>query len=371
MDISNLYENPRSRQTRWFSFENPTGAKGAAAQAHRGRKGAPCRGIAPGERVTLMDTDGPGVVRLMWCGFWGYNDPKKIRKLRIEMYWDGASTPAVNAPFDDFFCQAADAEKMPFENALFMSPEGSSCNMRVPMPFKKHAKIVVVNDNDENQELFFYLIEATFGDPLPDDMLYFHTFYSPERKTVMRQDYEILPKITGCGRFLGCNINVHTDPSYKKNWFGEGEVKVYLDGDEEYPTLAGTGTEDYILSGWGQKCFANSESGCLLFRWEEDGSLSTAFYRLHLSDPIWFHEDCRVTIQQIGNDDPDLVRSCYEAGAKMEPVFASTSLDEADPNTHKYYFDFDMYDPELINIGFEREDYFSSIAYYYLDRPAP
>lgn len=371
MDVSTLYENPRGRKSRWFSFENPTGAKGEAAKAHRGRKGAPCRGIAAGERVILMDAVGTGVVRRIWAGFWKYNDPARIRKLRIEMYWDGAAVPAVNAPFDDFFCQAADAEKTPFENALFSSPEGSSYNSRVPMPFQKSAKIVVVNDSDENVELFFYLIEATFDDPLPEDTLYFHTFYSPERKTVMRQDYEILPKTTGCGRFLGCNINVRTDPSYQHNWFGEGEVKIYLDGDDQYPTLASTGTEDYILSAWGQKSFANAEAGCQLFRWEDDGSLTTAFYRLHISDPVWFQEDCRVTIQQIGNDTPETVRKAYEAGAKMEPLFASTSLDEADPNTRKYYFDFDMYDPELINIGFEREDYFSSIAYYYLDRPAP
>lgn len=370
MDISKLYEHPRGRETRWFSFENPTGAKGAAAMSQRGRKGSPCKGIAPGERVTLMKTEGPGVVRLIWVGYYRYNDPKRIRQLRIEMYWDGATVPAVNAPFDDFFCQAADPEKKPFENALFSSPEGRNFNCFVPMPFKKSAEIVVVNDGAENVELFYYLIETTIGDPLPDDMLYFHTYYSPERKTVLGQDFEILPKITGSGRFLGCNMNVRTDPSYEYTWFGEGEVKVYLDGDEEYPTLAGTGTEDYILSAWGQGYYYTREAGCLLLRKEEGGGFTTAFYRLHISDPVWFHQDCRVTIQQIGNDVTEDVLRAYEKGAKMAPVFTSTSLDFADSNTRRYYFDFDMYDPELISIGFDREDYYSAIAYYYLDKPA-
>jgi len=103
MNLSSLYENPRGRYTRWFSFENPTGAKGAAATARNGRKGAACRAIAPGERVTLLKTDGPGVVRYFWIGVYRFNEVERLRKLRFEMYWDGAEEPAVNAPVGDFF----------------------------------------------------------------------------------------------------------------------------------------------------------------------------------------------------------------------------------------------------------------------------
>lgn len=370
MEIPELYENPRGRQTRWFSFENPAGKKGVAATTRKGRKGAACRGIAPGERVTLMKTEGPGVVRLIWATYFRYDDPQRIRKLRIEMYWDGEAVPAVNAPFDDFFCQAADKEKKPFENGLFSSAEGRSYASFIPMPFRKSAEIVVVNDGDDNIEQFYYIVEATIGDALPADTLYFHALYSPERKTQMGQDFEILPKVTGCGRFLGCSINVRADASYKGTWFGEGETKIYLDGDDAYPTLAGTGTEDYILTAWGQGFFAHREAGCLLCREEEDGGITTSFYRLHLSDPVWFREDCRVTIQQIGSAPPENVRKVYENGAKMEPIYAITAVDLADSNTKVLEFDFDLYDPALFGVGFEREDYYAAVAYYYLDRPA-
>lgn len=370
MLTSELFEHPKGRQTRWFSFENPTGAKGAAAMTRRGRKGAACRGIAPGERVTLLKTDGPGVIRLIWATYFRYQDPKRIRKLRIEMYWDGEATPAVNAPFDDFFCQAADSEKKPFENALFSSAEGRNYTSFVPMPFKKSAEIILVNDGDDNVEQFYYIIEATIGDELPADMLYFHTYYSPERRTVMSQDFEILPKVNGCGRFLGCNINVQADACYKNTWWGEGEVKIYIDGDEEYPTLAGTGTEDYIMTAWGQGFFANQEAGCLLYRVEEDGGIKTAFYRLHISDPVWFHEECRVTIQQIGSSLPEDMRRIHESGFVMQPIYAGTGIDLVDSKTKCYEFDeIDLYDPEITGIGFEREDLYSAIAYFYLDRP--
>ena len=189
--------------------------------------------------------------------------------------------------------------------------------------------------------------------------------------TVLRQDFEILPKVIGCGRYLGCNVNVHTDVCYKNTWWGEGEIKVFLDGDTEYPTLAGTGTDDYIMTAWGQGFFVNQEAGCLLYTNEENGAIKTAFYRLHICDPVWFQEDCRVTLQQIGSSLPADMRRIYENGTIMEPIYACTGIDLVDSNTKTYEFDeIDLYNPALTGIGFEREDWYSSIAYFYLDRPA-
>ncbi len=100
--------------------------------------------------------------------------------------------------------------------------------------------------------MFFYQVDATLGDPHGVDMLYFHSYRRREDPTQLRRDMTILPRIEGRGRFLGCVLGIRQNPATNKYWWGEGEVKAYLDGDEEFPTVCGTGTEDYIGTGWGQ-----------------------------------------------------------------------------------------------------------------------
>src|SRR5690606_4329472 len=118
-----------------------------------------------------------------------------------------------------------------------------------------------------------------------------------ENMTKLRQDMTILPKVEGRGRFLGCNLGVRLHPAMTGFWWGEGEVKVYIDGDKEYPTLCGTGTEDYIGTGYGQGYFTHRYQGNQFI-----GKLFSAFgfYRFHLPDPLFFHKDIRVTIQVMG-----------------------------------------------------------------------
>jgi hypothetical protein len=136
------------------------------------------------------------------------------------------------------------------------------------------------------------LLEQQHG----DDVLYFHASWRRESPTKVGRDFEILPRVEGKGRFLGANVGVLADPK-NLGWWGEGEVKMYLDGDTEYPTLIGTGTEDYIGTGWGQKPFAGRYQGCYV---SDDEAHIYSFYRYHVPDPVYFEKSARVTIQQIG-----------------------------------------------------------------------
>jgi hypothetical protein len=203
----------------------------------------------------------------------------------------------VRAPFGDFFCQSL-GHMTAFQNACFSSPEGRSFNCVVPMPFRKSARVVLVNESDEDNGIY-YDIAATLGDRHDNNMLYFHSFWRRENYTTVRQDMTILPKVEGRGRFLGCNLGVRLHPACVGGnfWWGEGEVKVYLDGDQELPTLCGTGTEDYIGDGYGQNLFNHLYQGNQFVSANKD---AYGFYRFHVPDPLYFHRDIRVTIQVMG-----------------------------------------------------------------------
>ncbi|HEX7500939.1 MAG TPA: glycoside hydrolase family 172 protein, partial [Polyangia bacterium] len=229
-----LYEMPANAvETRWFTFENPRGLKGHAGQTRFGRKGAPATGVAAGKSLVLADIEGSGTIRRIWATLYN-RDPAALRGLKIEMYWDGAKTPAVQAPFGDFFCHSL-GHMVTFENACFSSPEGRSFNCVVPMPFRKSARIVLVNESSANNGIY-YEVDATCGDQHSENALYFHSYWRRENMTTLRRDMTILPHVEGRGRFLGCNVGVRLHPSCLNFWWGEGEVKVYLDGDQESPT---------------------------------------------------------------------------------------------------------------------------------------
>jgi len=140
---------------------------------------------------------------------------------------------------------------VPFENALFSSPEGRSFNSIVPMPFRHNFRMVVTNESDIKLDMFFYEVDWTLGDEHGPDALWLHAHWRRENPTTLRRDYEFLPQIQGRGRLLGVNFGVIGDLcKYHRTWWGEGEVKIFLDGDTQHPTLCGTGTEDYIGTGW-------------------------------------------------------------------------------------------------------------------------
>jgi hypothetical protein len=345
-----LYEPPPPGvETRWASPENPTGARGAAGRANGGRKGAPTVPIPAGRSVVLAEARGTsGTVRRMWMTF-SDRGPRMLRSLRLDIYWDGAATPAVSAPLGDFFAHNA-GEMKPFESALFSSPEGRSFVSVVPMPFRTGMRVVVTNEGADDVPELFYDVDYTVGDRHPAGTPYFHAAWRRERPTTLQRDFEILPRVAGRGRYLGASLGVRTDRgTYFNTWFGEGEAKIYVDGDSALPTMAGTGTEDYIGTAWGQGPFAHLYQGSPV---ADDTRGVFAFYRLHVPDPVWFHRDVRVTMQQIG------YLTDYSRGAVTR---TGARLFRAGPGRVPMN--------TAVDGKFERADDWSACAYFYLDRP--
>ena len=347
-DAQTLYEMPEGVETRWSSGENPTGEKGKGGQAKGGRKGSATLPIKAGESLILAQASGSGMVRRIWMTF-PDRSPQMLRSLKIEMYWDGAAKPAVSAPVGDFFGIGL-GQKVPFESAFFSDPEGRSFNCVIPMPFRTGMRIVIRNESKTDVNELFYDVNYTVGDRHPANMLYLHAHYRRENPTVMQKDYEILPQITGKGRYLGTNVGVIVNRrEYFNTWWGEGEIKMYLDGDRANPTIVGTGTEDYIGTAWGQGKFAHLYQGSPV---ADENAFRWCFYRYHVLDPVYFYKDLRVTMQQIG----------YLAGHTREPVeYNQRRLIEAGPGQKP---------KDLTKDGkFERTDDWSSCVYFYLDKP--
>jgi hypothetical protein len=352
-----LFEMPQGVESRMASPENPTGEKGKGGAANSGRKGAPTVSIRAGtSRVLAEARNRSGTVRRIWLTFYD-RSPLMLRGLKIEMFWDGAAKPAVSAPLGDFFGVGL-GQTTRFQSAIFSNPEGRSFNALLPMPFKTGMRIVLTNESGTDLPALYYDVDYTLGDRHGANMLYFHAHYRRENPTALQKDYEILPRVIGRGRYLGANLGVIVNTrEYFKTWWGEGEVKMYLDGDRDLPTIAGTGTEDYIGTAWGQGAFADLYQGSPV---ADETRMRWAFYRYHVADPIYFYRDARVTIQQLGYLDEENAKrivenkkTLFRAGSGLVPLDAAKPRDWKNPG-------------EWI---FERSDDWSSCVYFYLDRP--
>ena len=359
---------PSTVQTRWISPENPTGEKGKGGMTNKGAKGNAFFIIQPGESKVLMDIKGKGIIQRIWVSGTIAKSREQRRAVRIDMFWDGATKPAVSAPIGDFF-GIAHGFLVPFESKLFFSPEGRSFNSNVPMPFKKSACITITNESRE-EVWIWYDINYLLNENLPDDVLYFHTFWNRNVKTTVGEDYVILPGVEGKGRFLGTNIGVIGGENYRGTWFGEGEVKMYLDGDTQFPTLAGTGTEDYIATGWGQGVFSNQYAGSLVADEEND---IYAFYRFHLVDQVFFQTDCKVTIQQMGSSNKTDLLKMMEKGADVKPVWFIDQRDSItkqgrllEKGSENLFYSQDF---PVTSTNYYRSDDVCATAYFYLDKP--
>lgn len=312
---ADLYQYRSDEQTRWASPENRSAAKGAGGLENKGAKGHAWDRIQPGEAYVLADIKGAGTIDRMWITI-DDRSPETMRGLKIEAWWDGASRPAVSVPFGDFFLHGA-GEMVPMETALFSSPEGRSFVSYVPMPFRRAARLVLTNENSKPINIF-YDVNYRAKPSQPSDVLYFHATWRRERQTRLGEDFRILPRIAGRGRFLGASVTVLTNPAYEKSWWGEGEVKVRLDGDRDAPTLVGTGTEDYIGTAWGQGAYINRYQGAPVASWENGGRWT--FYRFHIPDPVWFHQTIEVSLQQIGGGPKADVLRFLKAEAPLIPI---------------------------------------------------
>lgn len=327
-----LYEI-KNLQSRAGTGENQRGEKGRGGMARGGRKG--CPSISPlraGKTYTLLDAEGSGMVRRIWFTF-PPNDPMAMRCIILRIYWDGQEQPSVEVPMGDFFGLPHGVNR-DLQSEYIQVNAGTAYNCWIPMPFRKHARITVENDGEHDIAHLFYEVDYTLGDEIPEDAGYFHAQFRRQNPCPMHSDYTLL-ETTGKGVYLGTVLGVRS--LYTESWWGEGEMKFYLDGDTDYPTICGTGTEDYFCGSYNfenpqthqYQTFTTPYSGlCQVIRPDGVYASQTRFglYRWHIADPVYFAEERRVTIQALG----------WRSGGRYLPL----------------------------------QDDIASVAYFYLDRPA-
>ena len=292
MDPSRIDPDVDSRA---ITFENATGERGVGGQAAGGRKGAPSKRLEPNETVTLADIDGPGVIRHIWMTF-PPAPPETMRAMWMEIFHDGRDEASVSVPCLDFF-GLPHGRPVAFSSALVAVQEGRGFNSYVPIPIGERIRIQLTNGANRPMDLY-YQLDYTLE---PVEPSYLHVSFRRENPTTMGQDFVITDGLRGPGRFLGCVVGIRTvDP--EGIWYGEGELKIYRDGDTEFPTICGTGLEDYAGSAWGLGPHDAPFSGAPLSIGPKGRPLPdfVGLYRWHVPDPVMFRDDLRATIQQIG-----------------------------------------------------------------------
>lgn len=299
-------------QTRSISPENFTGEKGkggmategtgknAARELGRGWKISPSVKIKPKETFVLGEIKGGGAIQHIWMtptGHWRY--------LILRMYWDGESTPSVEVPVGDFFAvgwnQYAQISSLP----VCVNP-GSALNSYWEMPFRRSARITIENLGSDDATVY-YQIDYTLTE-VPEDAGYFHAQFRRQNPLPYKTDYTILDGVKGWGHYVGTYMAWGVNNT---GWWGEGEIKFYIDGDGEFPTICGTGTEDYFCGSYNfenrqtrqYQEFTTPYSG-LAQVIRPDGVYQSqqrfGLYRWHIMDPVRFGKDLRITIQALG-----------------------------------------------------------------------
>ena len=295
-----------------ISPENLTGKKGSggmeahgsAAEAARdlgiGWKQNPFVVIGPGQTFTLADIRGAGAIQHIWMtptGDW--------RTSILRMYWDEEKDPSVETPVGDFFAMGWGKYARLSSLPVCVNP-GSAFNSYWTMPFRKHAKITLQNLADSPMTIY-YQIDYT-ETTIPADAAYFHAQFRRVNPVPYKQVYTILDDVKGKGQYVGTYLawGVHNT-----GWWGEGEIKFYIDGDHEYPTINGTGTEDYFNGSYNfenpqthqYEEFTTPYSG-LVQVLKPDGLYQSqerfGLYRWHINDPVRFDSGLRITIQDLG-----------------------------------------------------------------------
>ncbi len=300
-DVSSLTKVSPVLDSRAISFENITGERGVGGQVANGRKGMPQRIIKQGETVVIADVEGPATIRHIWMTFPGA-PPEQMRALHMEVFYDDMTEPSISVPCLDFF-GATLGRPTPMNTALTAIQEGRGFNSFVPIAFGRHIRIEITNASDRDMS-FFYQLDYTLGAGADDG--YLHCTFRRENPTTLKQDFVIEEGLRGPGRFLGCVVGIRCFEG--QVWYGEGEVKIYKDGDTDFPTICGTGLEDYVGTAWGMGPHVSFYAGSQLDVRPADSNPSFSnpdycgFYRWHVVDPIMFEREMKVTIQQIGYD---------------------------------------------------------------------
>ncbi len=296
-------------RTRSISAENPTGEKGkggmaipnpsepkpaasarAADDLGQGWKVRPFLRVNAGQTATLMDIDGPGMIQHIWI----VAGLSRAHILRV--YWDNETTPSIEVPVPDFFAVGHEKYARVNSLAVVVNP-ANALNCYWPMPFRKHVKITLTNEARKDLTLLAYQVDYAEMD-IPNNAGYFHAQWR-RGNTGKENPYVILDGVKGKGRYVGTFL---AWTQLTKGWFGEGEIKFYMDGDKKFPTICGTGTEDYFCGSFGfPKAYNSAYAGTTLPSDENAAPPSYwSLYRWHIMDPICYDKDLRVTIQALG-----------------------------------------------------------------------
>lgn len=312
-------------RSRSITAENPDGSVGSGGTASSrlgpGRKGRPCLPIPAGESVVLADIAGPGVVRHLWFTLPRETEgrPFVLRNLVLSIWWDGAERPAVEVPLGDFFGCGFGEVAYQRSAAVLVAPNGG-LNWYLPMPFTSRARIEIRNEHGADIPYLFYQVDYSVDDELPGDVMRLHAQW---RRTnghnALGEDHVLLDGVSGPGAYVGTVVQL---AALERYWWGEGEVKFYIDDDAELPTIVGTGLEDYVGGAWAFQdhlgavpaptplTFTALYAGYHQLVTEDTTQVSPYYrgmppshgmYRWHLPDPIRFDSALRVTLQQIGD----------------------------------------------------------------------
>ncbi len=305
----------RTYESRSISAENPTGAKGGGARSapegdrHPSRElglGWKCRPfivIPPGSTSDLADISGPGALQHIWMtptGVW--------RQLILRVYWDGQAEPSIECPIGDFFaCGWGNRNNFaPVVSLPVCVNPGSAFNCYWEMPFRKHCRMTLENIGVADATVY-YQIDYALGE-VAEDCGYFHAQFRRVNPLPEREVCRILDGVRGPGHYVGTYLAWGVN---NNGWWGEGEIKFYLDGDKDFPTICGTGTEDYFCGSYNfenlrEKQYQeyNTPYAGMPQVIRPDGLYQSqqrfSLFRWHLVDPIRFKEDIRVTIQALG-----------------------------------------------------------------------
>lgn len=312
MSLGNL-SRLSNAQTRSISAENFNGEKGQGGMAtdgtgaevarHLGQgwKVSPSIHIQPNQTVTLADIEGPGAIQHIWLTVF----PSWWRKLIIRFYWDDEVTPSIEAPLGDFFCNGWGERCNVSSLPIAVNPAGGF-NCYWEMPFRKRARITVENLVDEEIRGFYYQIDYALTD-VPEDAAYLHAQWRRSNPLPYKEVHTLLDGVKGQGHYIGTYMAWGVN---NNGWWGEGEIKFFMDGDDEFPTICGTGTEDYFGGAWNFE-HPKGEYGVFSTPFlglpqiiKPDGLYQSqqrfGLYRWHIMDPIRFQQDLRVTIQALG-----------------------------------------------------------------------
>ena len=311
LGMGNLPQLSHARP-RSISAENRTGEKGRGGMALEGTGAGSARDLGQGWKISpsvvlpprsvfpLAFIQEPGAIQHLWMT----TAPQHWRHLIFRAYWDGEEAPSIECPYGDFFangwCEPCQISSLP----VAVNPVGGM-NVYWPMPFRQSARLTLENLSEEEVTLF-YQVDYVLTD-VPPDSAYFHAQWRRSNPLAYKEVHTLLEGVRGQGHYVGTYLAWQSNAP---GWWGEGEIKFYLDGDDTFPTICGTGTEDYVGGAW---CFASPEGRYSTYTTPFLGLPQVlppeaffqsgqrfGLYRWHILDPIRFEHDLRVTIQGLG-----------------------------------------------------------------------